>query len=102
MRRLLFALLLAAGCGQDSAPAQAKRGQDLFDAPARTLAAGLVAETRAKDPATADRLLASAALKDDAAFAEMAARELLTRYGVVLALTDAQAAEFRAGRFDDA
>lgn len=101
MRRLLFGLLLAAGCGQDAAPAQARRGQEIFETPARTLAAGLVAETRAKDPAAADRLIASAGLKDDAAFVEMATRELLTRYGVVLALTDAQAADFKAGRFDD-
>ncbi|HEX7899536.1 MAG TPA: hypothetical protein VF950_17340, partial [Planctomycetota bacterium] len=33
---------------------------------------------------------------------ENATRELLVRYGVVLALTEAQATEFRAGRFDDA
>lgn len=102
MRRALTLLLLAAGCGQDSAPAQARRGQELFETTARTFAAGVFAETRGRDPATADKLVAAAGLKSDAEFVEMATRELLVRYGVVLALTEAQAAEFRAGRFDDA
>ncbi|HEX7900126.1 MAG TPA: hypothetical protein VF950_20325, partial [Planctomycetota bacterium] len=76
MRRLLPLLLLAAGC-RDSATSQAKRGQEIFETPARTLAAGVLAETRGRDPAAADQLLAAAGLKDDAAFVENATRELL-------------------------
>jgi hypothetical protein len=100
MRRALILLLLA-GCGRDSAQAQARRGHEVFETTARTFAAGVFAETRGRDPATADKLVTAAGLKSDAEFVEMATRELLVRYGVVLALTEAQAAEFRAGRFDD-
>ena len=102
MRRLFALVLLAAGCGSDSATSQARRGQELFLPPARTVAAGLLAETRGRDPSAADRLLAESGLKDDAAFVEHAARETLVRYGVVLALTEDQASGFRQGRFDDA
>lgn len=102
MRRLFAALLpLLAACGQDSAPAQARRGHEVFESTARAFAAGLFAETRAKDPAAADALLKASGAADDAAFAEIAARETLVRYGLVLALTEERAADFRAGRFDD-
>lgn len=102
MRRLPAALVaLLAACGQDSAPAQAKRGQEIFEGTARAFAAGLFAETRAQDPTAADALLKASGAANDAAFADLAAAETLVRYGLVLALTDAQAAAFRAGRFDD-
>jgi hypothetical protein len=103
MRRLLPVLLLAAaGCSRDSAQAQVRRGHATFGPVARAVAAGLAAETKAKDPADFAKLLKESGSPDEAAFVDLSARELLVRYGVVLATTDAQAVEYAAGRFDDA
>jgi hypothetical protein len=101
MRRLLALLPLLAGCGQDSAPAQARRGHELFEPAARALAAGLLAESKARDAAEAAKLLEAAGAKDETAFLDLSTREILVRYGTVLAITEAAAVEFRAGRFDD-
>lgn len=101
MRKLFLLLALsAAGCS-DAAPTQARRGHEVFGPCAQALAAGLFAEEKAKDPGAAARLLKESGAADEAAFLALSAREILVRYGVVLALTQAQGAEFAAGRFDD-
>ncbi len=103
MRRYSWLLLLAAGGGCDSAADQVRRGHELFAPSARKLSAGLLAETKARDPEGAARLLAEAGLgKDEEAFLAHSVQQILVRYGVVLSLTEEQAAAFRAGRFDDA
>jgi hypothetical protein len=101
MRRLFPLLLLAAGCGRDTAHEQVRRGHATFGASARALAAGLVAETKAASPDDFKKLLASSGAADEAAFVDASAREILVRYGVVLATTDEQARDYAAGRFDD-
>ena len=100
MRRL-FWLLLPAAVGCDSAADQIRRGHGIFAPCARKLSAGLLAETKARDAAEAAKLLAEAGSVDEAAFVEMSAQQVLVRYGTVLSISEAQAADFAAGRFDD-
>ena len=102
MRRFLPLLLLAAGCGRDAAHEQVRRGHTTFGPSARALVSGLVAETKLKSPEELKQLIAASGAADEAAFIDASAREILVRYGVVLATTDAQAADYAAGRFDDA
>ena len=102
MRRFLALLPLLAGCGQDSAAAQARRGHEIFEPAARALAAGLLAETKTRDPAGASKLLEAAGVKSEAELIALSTREILVRYGIALSITEERAVEYRAGRFDDA
>lgn len=79
-----------------------RRGHTTFGPSARALVVGLAAEEKARSSEAFQKMVSASGAADEAAFVEASVREILVRYGVVLATTAAQAADYAAGRFDDA
>jgi hypothetical protein len=97
-RTAALLLLLAAGCARKPSVDDMVRGREVFRDPALKAARELLAELKAKEPALHETMAKEAGGAD---LARLSADEVLKRYAPWLALTEADAAAFRAGTVDE-
>ena len=97
-RALLPLLLLAIGCSKKPTVEDMVRGRDAFRPCADRMADGMIAELKTKEPALYERLSKEAGVDG---LIKLSADEVMKRYAPWLAITEAEAAAFKAGTVDE-
>jgi hypothetical protein len=99
MNRFVPLILLAAlGCGRKPSVEDMVRGREVFRPASMKAAEQMVADLKAKDAALYERLQKEAG---EHGLAKLSSDEVLKRYAPWLAVTEAEAAAFRAGTVDE-